>query len=111
MAWRVTPAGLQPRASTARSSCVLLGFGITLSPPLSQNAFEFLDALYEARSSAVRNTTIAPGLLNTVPRRVETSNKSSDVYSLKVSGIGSQYLAASGRNSSANGNIQPRTSI
>jgi len=34
----------------------------------------------------VRNTTIAPGLLNTVPRRVETPNKSLGLYSLTDTG-------------------------
>jgi hypothetical protein len=34
----------------------------------------------------VRNTAIAPGLPSTVPRRVETSNKSLDLYSLTDTG-------------------------
>jgi hypothetical protein len=51
-------------------------------PSTFASKLKILDALKEARSSAVRNTTIAPGLLNTVPRRVETPNKSLGLYSL-----------------------------
>src|SRR5579864_6296342 len=52
-----------------------------------------------------------PRASNTVPRRVETSNKSLDSYSLKVSGAGSQSLAANGRKSTANGDIWLRTGL
>src|ERR1700676_3630531 len=52
-----------------------------------------------------------PRASNTVPRRLETSNKSLDLYSVKVSRARSQYLAANCGKARANGNKCPRTEI
>jgi hypothetical protein len=67
-------------------------FGINLYPPLSPGELKFLDALKEARSNDAANVSIAPGLPNTVPRRVETPNKSLDLYSLKDMGLKASRL-------------------
>src|ERR1700682_3145068 len=50
-----------------------------------------------------------PRASSTVTRRVETSNKSLNLYSLKVSRTGSQYLAANCGKARSNGNKWPRT--
>src|ERR1700732_1256494 len=101
------PAALQIVASTARITCVPTRFGINLHPPLSKMLLNF--HAYEKPAKRRAKHDDCPRASNTVTRRVETSNKSLDLYSLRVIRTGSQYLAANCGKARANGNKWPRT--